>query len=315
MSQAMEPGERRRGAQTGDDRRLPLVILNTHSGQGRSRSLRTLLDHSVRMHGAELVETSEPGSGYKLAYAAARDERPVVAVGGDGTISEIAGGILSSGARVPLGIVPAGNGNDYAYGALGLPRETRAALDVAFAGPSSLVDVGTVNSRIFVNALGVGIDANVAAAAESLKRVPFLRGQGLYWASSLRELVFHYHRCPALHVSYDDSPPERQEYALADVTIGPRYGGGFRINPGADPNDGLLDLCLIQKPGRLRALRLLPMVERGAHIGQPEVSQHLIRTVTMEADGPVFAHLDGEVIRATRFEARILPRALLVRRP
>lgn len=291
----------------------PVVILNPVGNRGRSRKLRQPLERALAGNRGELLLTSAPRDAEKIAELAASERRPVVAVGGDGTIAEVATGILRSGNRVPLGIVPAGSGNDYAYEALRLPRKPLTALEVALRGNPVPVDVGQVNGQYFVNALGVGIDANIAASAERLKRAPLLRGQALYWTASLGELLFRYSRCPQLTVQVDGEPQSERPYALAAISIGPTYGGGFRINPTADPTDGFFDLCTLSKPAWLRALRLLPLVERGKHLSTPEAHHQLVRHVVMESRTPIYAHRDGEVFTASRFEARILPSALLVR--
>jgi diacylglycerol kinase (ATP) len=293
----------------------PLVILNPAGNLGRTRRLIAPLRRALEGGRGELVLTDAPRDAERRAHAAALLGRSVVAVGGDGTLAEVAGGILASGRQVSMGIVPAGTGNDYAYQTLGLPHEPLAALEVALSGTPVTMDVGEVNGRYFLNSLGVGIDANIAAAAERLKRLPFMRGQTLYWTASLSELLFHYNRCPELAVTADGALIERRLFALAAVSIGPTYGGGFRINPDADPRDGWFDLCTIWKPSLIRALRLLPMVEKGKHLDQPEVRRMRARHVVLEAAQPICAHLDGEVLTGTRFEARILPQALLVRRP
>lgn len=291
----------------------PIVVLNPASRHGRR--VRSAIERALRARRGELVLTTGPSEAERIAAQAASDHRGVIAVGGDGTVAEVANGILASGQRVPLGIVPAGNGNDYAYRTLLLPTTLNAAIELAFTAPAQPMDIGQVNGRYFVNDLGVGIDANIAAAAETLKRVPFLRGQRLYLTASLEELLFHYANCPDLLVSCDGQVDARRTYALAAVSIGPTYGGGFRINPGADPRDGLFDVCLIWKPGLPRALRLLPQVQRGQHLDQPEVRHLRARSVLLEALRPIHAHCDGEVVSGERFEARILPGALFVRQP
>ncbi len=293
----------------------PVVILNPTSDRGRAGHLRHALEQALANGRGDLVVTTAPREAERLATEAGLAGRDVVAVGGDGTITEVANGVLASGRRVTLGVVPAGSGNDYAYETLRLPRDPLRALDIALTGQPLAMDVGIVNGRYFLNSLGVGIDANIAAAAEELKRLPFMRGQTLYWAASLRELLFHYDQCPELIVTRDGQIDESRLFALAAVSIGPTYGGGFRINPDADPRDGWFDLCTIWKPSLPRALRLLPMVEKGRHLTQPEVKRTRVRAVTLEAKQPIFAHLDGEVTKASHFEARILPGALLVRQP
>jgi len=300
---------------------LPLVILNPAANRGRAARLRAQLERALRDGRGELALTSASGDCARLAQQAALAGRGVVVVGGDGTIHEAAGALIAANAArgvqagkgTPLGIVPAGSGNDYAWRALRLPHDVTHALDLALTGAPVAVDVGIVNGRVFVNALGVGLDANIAATAERYKRIPLLSGQALYWAASLGELLLRYNRCPELNVSLDGEPLERRLYALADLSIGPTYGGGFAINPDASLTDGLFNLCVIWKPSLSRALRLLPKIERGQHLAEPEVQRRLVRHVVMEAAQPISAHLDGEVISGSRFEARIQPGALLVR--
>jgi diacylglycerol kinase (ATP) len=294
----------------------PVVILNPAGNRGRAGHLRRPLERALAHGRGELVITRTTQEAETATVAAAAAGRGVIAVGGDGTVAVIGNALMAAGAPVPLGIVPAGSGNDYAYETLHLPRDPAQAIEVALTGVPLAMDVGRVNGRYFFNSLGVGIDANIAAAAESLKRIPFLRGQALYYASSLRELIFHYDRCPELRVVLDGQPDESRLYALVAVNIGPTAGGGFLINPGADPRDGLFDLCIIWKPSQLRALQLLPMVQKGTHITQPEVKRARARAITLTSAKPIFAHLDGEVITAASFEVSMLPGAALrVRQP
>lgn len=292
----------------------PLVILNPAGNRGRCGRLRAPLEKALAGGRGDLALTDAPGAAEAMAANAARNGRSVIAVGGDGTLSEVAGGILASGRQVPLGIVPAGSGNDYACYTLKLPRDPFKALEIALRGTPTPMDAGAVNNRFFINSLGVGIDANIAARAERMKRVPFLRGKALYQVASVYEVLFQYNHCPQLRVSLDGAAQDERAYALAGVTVGPTYGGGFRINPDAEPNDGLLDVCLIVKPPQLRALQLLPMVKRGQHSGEREVRHVRVRSLVLEAAHPIHAHCDGEVFDAQRFEAHILPGALLIRR-
>ena len=291
----------------------PVVILNPVGGRGHGARMRRTLERLL-LHGrGDLVVTTGPGHAEQLASAAAQDGRDVIAVGGDGTVAEAGNGVLKSGRRVTLGVVPCGSGNDYALQTLNVPEKFEDAVEIALHGTPTIFDAGIVNGRYFLNSLGIGIDANIAAAAERIKRYPFMSGQRLYWAASLSELLFHYDRCPELTIQFDDSEQSTRTIALAAVTVGRTYGGGFRINPGADPHDGLLDMCTLWKPPLVRALRLLPMVEKGKHLNEPEVSHHLIRTAILASGKPVHAHLDGEVLSASRFEVSVVPAALTVR--
>ncbi len=292
---------------------LPVVILNPASNGGRAAKLRRIIERALLGGRGELTLTQARGDATRLASEAAQAGRPVVVVGGDGAIHEAAGGVVAAGATVPFGVVPAGSGNDFALRVARAPRDITHALDLALSAPTEPVDVGMVNGGYFVNALGVGIDANVAARAERFKRLG-LSGQPLYMTSALTELLLHYDACPTLTLQYDGLAPVHQVFALVAMSLGPTYGGGFKINPGADPQDGLFDMCILAKPPLLRALRLLPAVERGEHIGQPETRIVRCRRVTLEADHPINAQLDGELMQAARFEVSLLPGALALRR-
>lgn len=292
---------------------LPVVILNPASNGGRAARLRRILERALLGGRGELTLTTAPGDATHLAAQAAQAGRAIVVVGGDGAIHEAAGGVIASGSAVPFGVVPAGNGNDFARSIARAPRDILQALELALTAPTEQVDVGLVNGRYFVNALSVGLDANVAVTANRLKRYG-LSGQALYMTSALTELLLRYDNCPTLTVECDDEAPQRRVFTLVAMSIGPTYGGGFKINPAADPQDGLFDVCMLSKPPLLRALRLLPAVERGVHVGEPETTIVRCRRIILESDHPVNAQLDGELTQATRFEVSLLPGALALRR-
>jgi len=295
--------------------RPPLVILNPAADRGHIIALRNPIKERLLKCGGDYCETGAAGQATELAQAAAMVDRPIVAIGGDGTIHEVVNGIMDSGHRVPLGVVAAGSGNDYAWRTLGLPHDPFAALAIALEGTPVSVDLGKVNAQFFVNSFGVGIDANIAAGAERLKRFPLLDGPLLYWVSTLRELCFRYDRQPILTLQRGAQPPDPPcRCILAAVTIGPTYGGGFTINPHADPCDGLLDLCLVRTMPWAAAMRALPKVRVGQHGRYPEVRFERLIHVTITSPVPVHAHLDGEVIVGSSFDLRIIPGGLLVRR-
>jgi diacylglycerol kinase (ATP) len=295
----------------------PVVIMNPASNSGRTARLRPIIEQKLVGGRGELVLTERPRHGEEIGREAAKSGRPVIVVGGDGSLAEVANGILSvqQPATVPLGLVGAGNGNDYAWQTLKLPRDPAAALEVALEGEVVALDAGQVNGRFFINSLSIGLDANIAAAAESLKRYPFLKGQMLYQTASMREILFHYDRCPWLAAFPDDEQVEGKLFALSAVSVGPTYGGGFRINPMADPRDGLFDLCMIVKPSKLRAVQLVGIIKKGEHVDLPEVSIRRVKSVVLESREPAYAQLDGEVIKGTRFEVKSLPGVLRVRVP
>ncbi len=266
---------------------------------------------------AEYVETRLQGEAKERAMQAASEDRPLIIVGGDGSVHEVVNGILAAGKRVPLGIVAAGSGNDYAWNTLKLPHDPASAVERAFHGELVGVDAGVVNGRYFANSCSIGIDADIAVAAGTMKRYPLMSGSRLYYTTTLKQLLFGYGRCPWLRFELDGGAQvgkaEESRYVLIAITIGPTYGAGFRINPRADYSDGLLDVCTIDYRPLLRALKMLPIVKKGEHEGLPEVTFYRARSLSVESRNLVNVQMDGETTCASSFRVEILPGALLVR--
>ncbi len=296
----------------------PLVILNPTANRGNMERHRVLIRSRLQSTPqGEYRETTRQGEAQELAAQAAKDDRPIIIVGGDGSVHEAVNGILSTGRRVPLGIVAAGSGNDYAWNTLKLPHEPAAAIERAFTGHLVDSDAGIVNGKYFVNSFSIGLDADIAAAAGQLKKIPFMSGSRLYYTSTLKQLFFGYSRCPWLKFTLDGeeqaSGSTFKRYVLMAVTNGPTYGAGFRINPKADYSDGLLDICTINYMPLLRALKLLPLVQKGEHEILPEVTFFRARSLHIESQKPVNIQMDGEISNSTTYTAKILPGALWVR--
>src|SRR6202790_260635 len=148
----------------------PLVILNPAANRGKMHMYRAIARQRAAQEQAEYVETRLQGEAKERAMQAAREDRPVIIVGGDGSVHEVVNGILASGNRVPLGIVAAGSGNDFAWNTLKLPHDAAEAIERAFAGQLIDVDAGIVNGRYFANSLSVGLDADIAFAATTMKK-------------------------------------------------------------------------------------------------------------------------------------------------
>lgn len=296
----------------------PLVILNPTANRGKMDKHRAVVRSRVEREKAEYVETTRQGEAKELALIAAKEGRPVIIVGGDGSVHEAVNGILSSERRVPLAIVGAGSGNDFAWNTLKLPQDPAAAIERAFNGKLVEVDAGIVNGRYFANSFSVGLDADIAVAANHMKNVPLMSGARLYYTTTLKQLLFGYHHCPWLSFKLDGSieltrETQTKRFVLMAVTNGPTYGAGFRINPNANCTDGLFDVCTIDYTPLLRALRLLPVVKRGEHAGLPEVTFYLAKSVSIESRNSVNMQLDGETSHSRSYHVEILPAALLVR--
>lgn len=295
----------------------PLVLLNPTSNRGHMEAYRALVKAKAEENQGEYIETQRGGEVEERAKQAALQGRPVVAVGGDGTVHEAVNGILSSGCQVPLGLVGAGSGNDYAWVTLNLPKDPAEAVERAFHGRVVQADAGKLNGRYFANAFSVGLDGEIAAMAARLKKYPLMSGFRLYYTSTITELLFGYHKCPFLHLNMFDGEKEfaieTNRYVLIAISNGPTYGAGFRINPKADYQDGFFDICTIRYTPLLRALRLLPIVQKGEHENLPEVTFYRAKKIDIECRKPAGLQVDGEATREISFHAEILPGALQVR--
>ncbi len=289
------------------------MILNPAAGHGRSARFREEVLRTARTHWGEvdLVLTTGPGHATALARQAEHGVAQVLAVGGDGTVHEVANGLLQrdADARPALGVVPVGTGNDFAKMTCTARLAPAATLAALAAGQVRRFDVGVVWGEYFVNSIGVGLDADVARRVNQYKHWPGAFG---YVVAALQAVI---HRRPLrLHVDVDGTAWSEPTTVL-EIGIGPCAGGVFYLVPDARPDDGLLDVCAVGAFGLRFLVTKAPLVLSGKHTGLPEVRMargHRVR-VTSD-DGPLTAHLDGELRSPghSTLEATILPGALPV---
>jgi YegS/Rv2252/BmrU family lipid kinase len=290
----------------------PLFIVNPVAGGGRGERTERVIRDLLRTPGrgrAEIVSTERPGHAVELAERGARaGHDPIIGVAGDGTLSEIANGLLRAEDRPAFGAVPIGTGNDFAR-SLALPTDVGAAVGVAF-DPSEpkLIDVGALGDRYFLNVAGLGFDADVARTANRMPSV-IRRGSIPFMAAVLLEIA----RKTVHPVDiYLDGRLFRRRCLMVAVANGPFYGGGMMICPDASREDGLLDVCMVGDLSRLEVLKLLPKVFSGAHVAHPKVEIHRALVVRVEGSQTTRLELDGDVVGSAPAEFRVLSGALRV---
>jgi diacylglycerol kinase (ATP) len=240
----------------------------------------------------------------------------VVVAGGDGTVHLAVQELAGTG--IPLGVIPAGTGNDLAA-ALGIPvRDPEAAADVVADGHTRRMDLAHLtradgSTTLYATVLASGFDSRVNDRANAMR---WPRGRSRYTLAILREVVALRGIGFALEVEAPDGSLTRvhDERMLVAVGNTQAYGGGIPMCPDADPTDGVLDLTLISPVTRRRLLRLLPRVYRGTHVGIPEVTTLRARAVSLSAAG-VTAYADGEPMGGLPLRVEVRPRALSVLAP
>jgi diacylglycerol kinase (ATP) len=304
--------------------RAPLILVNPIAGNGRAHNLAPRIKAWLAERGrsARLVESRERGDAERMgAEAGERGYDRIVIVGGDGTIQEVVNGLLAdgrwaSGASPSIGLVPAGSGNDLVRD-LALPLDPLAALPLAFGDAERLIDVARAEDargrvRHFMAAGGVGFDAQVAHVMFG-HRMPWQKGRAGYFLSTFIELMRFRNRRLKLLLRTDDGDVLTDRVSLlVAFANGPYLGGGMQICPDAEIADGLLDLCVAGDLSRLEALRLLPGMYRGAHVGHPKVEFLRVRSVRFEGDADALVHLDGEPFGSIPLTVSVLPSALRV---
>ncbi|MBK7894776.1 MAG: diacylglycerol kinase family lipid kinase [Anaerolineaceae bacterium] len=283
------------------------VILNPYANRWRAGARLDAVRAAFAAAGLapDIVQTQKPAEGIALAETAvSQNYDAVVAAGGDGTLSEVANGLLRAagdGPTVPFGILPIGTANDFSD-MVGLPRDLNQAVQIIARGQTRQIDAGRINDHFFINNCAVAMEPMITLENIHMKR---LSGELRYVVALLKGLV----KLKAWHmqVRWDDGGHDGPAYLLS-VCNGPRTGG-FYMAPDAAVDDGLFDFVFAPEVPKLTVLSILVRLFRKTHIFHPQVvygrTTHL--SITSSPGTPI--HADGEIIAeaATQIEYQILP--------
>ncbi len=302
-----------------------LVIVNPASAGGRTGrrwpAIRGALDlarltydvhHTTAPHDATAATRRALAAGYAR----------VVCCGGDGTLNEVANGFFApdGGQLNPsavLGLLPSGTGGDFRR-TVGLPTDASALARVLSANHTRRIDVGritfdsTTAPMQFINIADCGVGGEVVARVNrSRVKAGGLRGTAVFLAISLRALTTFGGRPVRLTLDGESTDLHAQNVVIAN---GRYFGGGMRIAPGAEPDDGWFDVVVLPALGRLRTVMAMPSVYRGTHIRQPGVLVRRARTVRVEPldDRALLFDIEGEQIGAAPATLTCLPAALSI---
>lgn len=270
------------------------VIINPIAGAARGR---LTPDGAVGLLGglgidAEVMVTRLAGGGAELAAQAAERHSLVAVAGGDGTVSEVARGLMGTDAVMVL--LPCGSGNDFATGlGIGSPREGAAA---AVSGRVVSVDACWFADRFFINSCGLFFNGEVSLRAAGVSR----RWGRLRYPIATAGLLGGY-KSPAAHWCLDPGGVCETTldgcWLLAEIGNGTRCGGGFRLTPRADPTDGLLDFCLVRDMTVRQRLMTLPRGASGTHLASPHVVYPRVSSADVTVNETLAVHWDGEAER------------------
>ena len=242
---------------------------------------------------------------------AAEDILRFYVIGGDGTISEVATGLLNV-PNAQMAVLPCGSGNDFCR-MIG-PEKLLLSLERQIQGTPQPVDAMRVNDRVSTNMVNIGLDGSTAAKQVDIKKGTFLRGTASYVAALIPQLI---QMKPAqLTVTLENGTVYSDAYTLCAVGNGAYCGGGFKSLPKARVDDGLLDVSLVKGVNRREFFRLVGSYAKGTHLENPFVLENDLLTyvkcksLTIETDGEIPICVDGEIMRSPKVEIEVLPKAL-----
>ena len=314
---------------------LPLVIVNPASADGATRERWPQIASDLRTHFGAFTTTFTEAAGHArvlAAEAATRGNKLIIACGGDGTISEVANGIIESGQQAELAILPGGTGSDFRR-TLGLPTNIAAAARALREGRTQIIDVvrvtflndaGERETRFSINVASFGMSTAVldrAASAEGKKWIPGFAprkvGSKLSYAAATVQTTLSATPTEVL-VQVDDGAERRLRVAEYCVANARYYGGAMKIAPDAKVDDGWFDVVTIGDASAFRLLTNSPRLYFGAHLSMSEVTHCLAKQVVARPtrkDEEIRVELDGEVLGRLPATFEIVPRALRVRFP
>jgi diacylglycerol kinase (ATP) len=283
------------------------VILNPYANRWRAGSRLAEVQAAFAAVGLtpDIVQTQKPVEGISLAETAVSEGYDaVVAAGGDGTLSEVANGLLRAagdGPTVPFGILPIGTANDFSD-MVGLPRDLTLAVQVIARGQTRQIDAGRINDHFFINNCAVAMEPMITLENIRMKR---LSGELRYIVALLKGLIKL--KAWDMQVRWDDGGHDGPAYLLS-VCNGPRTGG-FYMAPDAVVDDGLFDFVFAPEVPKLTVLAILVRLFRKTHIFHPQVVYGRTTHIHITSSPGTPIHADGEIIAeaATQIEYEILP--------
>jgi diacylglycerol kinase (ATP) len=298
------------------------VIINPGAGSRGMRRHVSELELVLRSHFSDLTvcKTSGPGDAGRLAHKMCNDGvELVIAVGGDGTIGEVADGILAhDGARPALGIISCGTGSDFAR-TIGQPGNLKEQVLRIVSGQRQPIDVGRVTYlngagqqafRHFINVASFGMSGATALAVNSARQKSRMPGRLLYLGHTVRELIRY--QFQDVVMSLDGAPPVNAQIAVVAAANGQFFGSGMMVAPDARINDGWLEYVVVRGASKLTLIRDLQLLYTGRHMGHPAVT--MLRGKRLEVSAPgqadVLIEIDGEAVGQLPATFEIVPQAL-----
>ncbi len=287
-------------------------IVNPTSGRGKGKRLFEKAKEILDKKGVDysFAYTEYPFHSRELAHDAIKNgERRIICVGGDGTVNELASQIVEEkrndpDLKIEFGILPFGTGNDLAH-ALSISENVEDAIDILLAGRVKKMDLGEANGKVFANFSGIGFDTDVVENTEKFKKrfsgiIPYLLG--------VFETLLHLKKLPVRIIA--DGKEIKRTCLLIAVCNGQYFGGGMKVCPLSNPDDGKLDVCIIEYVSRLQFLTMFPSFVKGKHLKYKQIEYINCEHIRIECEQERVVNYDGELDSKTPVEINILKGAI-----
>ncbi|MBK5284579.1 MAG: diacylglycerol kinase family lipid kinase [Bacteroidia bacterium] len=262
-------------------------IINPNSGTSKGQEFPALINKGIdkNIFEVEIFHTEYAGHGEELGAEAVRNDYfAVIAVGGDGSVQEIAK--ATSGTKTLLGIIPKGSGNGLSRH-LSIPMNVESAMAIINKGNSKSIDTLKVNNKLCLNVFGIGFDAHIANLFSKSKK----RGYITYVKLVLRE--FGRFKPLELVINADGKEIKLKSF-LSTIANGSQFGNNAMIAPLADITDGLIDVCTMKKFPFYIAPSLIYLLMKNKINHSQYYSMFRAKEITIHSSKPIMAHLDGE---------------------
>lgn len=286
-------------------------IVNPIAGNGFGIHYLPTVQTMVEQQGinADIVLTERHGHATELSadfYARGYDY--IIGVGGDGTFNEITLPLIGK-SGVTVGMIPAGTGNDFIQ-ILGLPSRFEESDWATFFELNTIkMDAGSVNGLYFINGMGLGFDAEVAAQNYKEPGKAKMGNKYKYIWHIIKTLLFFREK---RMITRTNGKTIELDCFINTIANGRRFAGSFFLTPEAFANDGFLDVCSIRKLNLRERFKLLLMVPKGEHIHDHRVNYYRTAELNLDFVCEVPFHVDGELHFAREFQVQVIPAALTI---
>lgn len=284
-----------------------LFIVNPAAGKGTALGSIPLIERFCKQcrFKYEIIKTQYKGHATALAKdALSSSYDAVVAVGGDGTVMEVANGLV--GSSIPMGILPTGTGNDLSK-SLNIPSKIDQALSIIAYGKPKYIDAISYGNGYFFNVASVGFDAEIARDIQKIKR--WISGKAAYYVSAFLKFVTYRHKDVVIEI---DDTKISTKILLFAVANGTYYGGGMLVNPKGSIDDGYIDAILITPVPRFKFPFLFWKFVSGKYLDLPYVKTYKCKKVKICSNENLPVNGDGDIITTTPVQFSVSNQGILV---